>query len=52
MSPLAVIGIVTGIAQAADIVVPAKGEPDGVDRVANQTITSSRSSCNQLQKQL
>ncbi len=39
MSPLAVVGTVTGIAQAADIVVPAKGEPDGVDRVANQTIT-------------
>lgn len=39
MSPLAVIGTVKSVAPAADIVVPAKGEPGGVDRVPNQTIT-------------
>lgn len=39
MGAVVVRATVTGITQAPDIVIPAKGEPDGVDRVPTQAIT-------------
>lgn len=38
---VAVLATVDGVEQASELVVPAKGEPDGVDRIPNQTIRFS-----------